>query len=338
LSKNVAIKEGSTSKQFGNAKKLRTNLVGGGTADWVPEDEVQLTSLHITEDGTYNANDEGYYGYNPVTVSGIGSCTFTAEDGDVLGGEELVGGNEYSHDPEDEEDPIKLLPSYIVIEQEPDITEYYDLDPIILMGMKVKAYSNDGVVWTSEEWADEYIPLEEIAFEPIKANKEEATPSATYGEFCLVESGEQVPEVADNFMWSESPIFLHGIKFQFPRGWGNIIVTNPETGVSSSAFSAHNYDEETKIIVWVEHIESDGVDHYTLKGVARKPRSGSEILGVDAVALFSDHTIKRANEQEITIKWDREKDGKPLTDKFVITVIDPPTQSDDDDDFEGGGG
>lgn len=56
-------------------KLLRTNLQGGGTCDWVPEDETQLIAKVITQDGTYNAFDElgDIYGYSEVTVQGIGS-------------------------------------------------------------------------------------------------------------------------------------------------------------------------------------------------------------------------------------------------------------------------
>ena len=56
-------------------KRLRTNLQGGGTCDWVPEDETQLIAKVITQDGVYEASDEGndVYGYSEVTVQGIGS-------------------------------------------------------------------------------------------------------------------------------------------------------------------------------------------------------------------------------------------------------------------------
>lgn len=61
-----------TSKQ---TKLLRTNLQGGGTCDWVPEDETQLIPKVITQDGVYKASDEmgNIYGYSQVTVQGIGS-------------------------------------------------------------------------------------------------------------------------------------------------------------------------------------------------------------------------------------------------------------------------
>lgn len=61
-----------TSKQ---TKLLRTNLQGGGTCDWIPEDETQLIPKVITQDGVYKASDEmgNIYGYSQVTVQGIGS-------------------------------------------------------------------------------------------------------------------------------------------------------------------------------------------------------------------------------------------------------------------------
>ena len=38
MSKNIIIQEGGNSKQF-TASKLNTALVGGGSCNWVPEDE-----------------------------------------------------------------------------------------------------------------------------------------------------------------------------------------------------------------------------------------------------------------------------------------------------------
>jgi len=68
MSKNIVIQEGGVGRQF-TADKLTTPLVEGGTCNWVPEDEVQLETKFITENGTYVAKTDGKYGYSQVTVN-----------------------------------------------------------------------------------------------------------------------------------------------------------------------------------------------------------------------------------------------------------------------------
>lgn len=72
MAKNITIREGDTSKQF-TAKKLKTNLVGGGTANWVPEDEavdyVEIKPHEFTQNGTFNPSDFNADGFGQVKVN-----------------------------------------------------------------------------------------------------------------------------------------------------------------------------------------------------------------------------------------------------------------------------
>ena len=72
MSKNITISEGATAKNFTGASKIRTNLLGGGTQNWVPEDEainyVDLATLSVTDNGTYTAQDEGCQGFSEIDV------------------------------------------------------------------------------------------------------------------------------------------------------------------------------------------------------------------------------------------------------------------------------
>ncbi len=78
MSKNIVYQTKKKGKSVAGEAKgiklLRTNLQGGGTCDWVPEDETQLIPKVITQDGVYKASDEigDIYGYSEVTVQGIG--------------------------------------------------------------------------------------------------------------------------------------------------------------------------------------------------------------------------------------------------------------------------
>lgn len=64
MAKNISILEGRKSRNFSQTKKLRTNLVGSGTQDWVPEDEAgdycDFESIEITENGIYMPQGHGY--------------------------------------------------------------------------------------------------------------------------------------------------------------------------------------------------------------------------------------------------------------------------------------
>lgn len=108
MPKNIVIAEGTQGKTFTAVEKIRTKLQGGGTCNWIPEDEAgDYTNLknktirengeylpsadnctgyskvtvnvrtntkakRITENGTYNATDDGADGYSSVTVDVAG--------------------------------------------------------------------------------------------------------------------------------------------------------------------------------------------------------------------------------------------------------------------------
>ena len=70
MSKNITIQEDGVGKQL-TVDKLKTNLVGGGTCLWVPEDDVALGSKRILKNGTYRASDDGRR--RPATEMSTGS-------------------------------------------------------------------------------------------------------------------------------------------------------------------------------------------------------------------------------------------------------------------------
>ena len=121
MAKNITIREGDTSKQF-TAQKLKMNLVGGGTTNFIPEDEAvdyvdlkdhtfrqagtfnpsqfncdgfrqvkidipaDVKEKTITANGEYNAGDDNVLGYSKVTVAvpgGGGGGPFTVRFFDV---------------------------------------------------------------------------------------------------------------------------------------------------------------------------------------------------------------------------------------------------------------
>ena len=137
MSKNITIQEGGIGKQL-TVDKLRTDLVGGGSCLWVPEDERQLTTKHITENGTYRASDDGYYGYSEVTVNGVGSVTGR----DPTTGEEV----EVHRDPTTGEIVETVIPTEIRVIEPPTNPYgiYQNGQTITKDGMVVKAYGANG--------------------------------------------------------------------------------------------------------------------------------------------------------------------------------------------------
>ena len=71
MSKNITIAEDGVSRNF-TAKKLKTNLQGGGNCTWIPEDEAAdyctFKELKVTANGTYKASDKNCDGFDKVKV------------------------------------------------------------------------------------------------------------------------------------------------------------------------------------------------------------------------------------------------------------------------------
>jgi len=73
LPKNIVIAEGTQGKTFTAVEKIRTKLQGGGTCNWIPEEEAgdytNLKNKTIRENGEYLPSDDNCTGYKKVTVN-----------------------------------------------------------------------------------------------------------------------------------------------------------------------------------------------------------------------------------------------------------------------------
>ena len=205
MSKNITISEGTQAKNFNNIHKLRTNLIGGGTQYWVPEDEagdyaklseksitangtytasdenkdgyskvivnvpapeIDLITKRITANGTYIATDEGVDGYNQVIVTGIGNAV--GVDPSDQGGDE----NEYYIHQNSECNVIEKtpLPSFLRIVTYPTKTQYNDGELIDISGIVVQAFMRDGTIWEDAAHPGGIIPTSELAHLPYRAH------------------------------------------------------------------------------------------------------------------------------------------------------------------------
>ena len=351
MSKNIAIQEGGIARQF-TADKLKTALVGGGNCYWVPEDEVNLSTLSVTENGTYDATDDGSYGYSQVRVNvpggaggapgGIGS-SIKGVDPDT-GNESLVTVDENGNIEKTD------LPSSIRVETPPDIVEYIDGVALDYTGLVVKAYKKNGQLWTDADHPDGIIPINELTLSETTADIDKVTISK--GTKTL--DGKSV-EVAQNVTI-----------IQNVNGHLNCAITN--TALEGSVITV-NYtgrymavmDNDTASIHYVN--SQDGEWRYresergqqgfiaidTLIGTSRV--SGKQLYyeyikgsnlsdggvwsrenvpdlsrtdgldGIDIadIALYGTGTI--GGGESILVAWTRPGDATELTDSFVITVI-----------------
>lgn len=162
MSKNIVIQEGGIGKQL-TADKLKTNLVGGGSCLWVPEDDTRLGTKYISENGTYKASDDGYYGYSEVTVSGIGTATGKDGDGDQA---------QTTVDPETGELVTKKLVESIQITTPPTKTTYQDGETIDFSGLVVHGYSSTGRDMG-------VIPLNKLTISPTSATYDPTSASSS---------------------------------------------------------------------------------------------------------------------------------------------------------------
>ena len=201
MSKNIIIQEGGTGKQM-SVSKLKTNVVGGGTCLWVPEDEASLGTKSITSNGTYNASDDGKYGYSQVTVNVPGGSGSANPDGTPSTGggipssdpsspspsspggpgSGIVGtdpdsGNDYFIGVDNSGNIVTTpIPSILEMVNNPTKTSYEDGDPIDTTGAVVVAKNADGSPWTSPEYPDGIIPLNELELSTNTAEYDENYP------------------------------------------------------------------------------------------------------------------------------------------------------------------
>lgn len=326
MSKNITIQEGGVAKQL-TVDKLKTNLVSSGTCLWVPEDEVTLGTKVITENGTYKASDDGYYGYSEVTVNiaNAGTATGTDEDGD-----EAVA---YT-DPETGELVEEKVPSRIEVITPPTNPYgiYQDGQAITTNGMVVKAYLETGGEYGT-------VPNGEITLNPTTAVYDPSTDTGRHG------TATSDLETA----------FTQPISYSGTAGHSNATFTPPfSESVSAEACAGFKISSSNSVIVLYASssspaghiVSSNGRDDYA--GTTSYTHNGKTVYyGMmnfnDSGSWLYNGTINAVNgspagpdawtmvygtreeeqagsHQQITVSWPRPRDGKVLETTFEILV------------------
>lgn len=354
MSKNITIKEGGTAKQL-TVDKLKTNLVSGGTCLWVPEDEAQLTTKTITENGTYKASDDGYYGYSQVTVSGIGTVTGT----DPETGDEVV----VTTDPDTGEIVEDTVPSSIRVVTPPynPYGIYNDgqtIDISAQSGFEVVALLADGNVYEAEGYVLGHIPNSELSIDPTTATYDPSTVTSggtatiddttglsqdtidampiPYGTEIIGTTGTyetgMAPSMGDAITSLSNTEPVYSIALLDTNG--NITPYLCSKAAFNGVRATHNPGGEG---TYTQSFSSTGTMvngnpiHYaqvlsTSRWTLQTP-DATEAMYIIEAAYVVCYGVRSGGQtgsrQEITVSWPRPHDGKVLTTTFEILVAPP---------------
>ena len=343
MSKNIVIQEGGIGKQL-TVDKLKTNLVGGGSCFWVPKDDTKLGNKYISENGTYRAQSDGYYGYSEVTVNGVGSVTGRDGDGDDATATVDDGGSIV----------ITKLPSSIVIEVPPSKSAYNDGETIDFSGMIVKAYTASGALWKDESHPYGVIPINELTLPVTVASASEVSGEVTTA------TSELIDGVVPMGSWTTRYLYVN---------WGIIEVTHTISGgaiAQKTNINTHNFETivasnlssdtitETNSYeikeIYEEYKGKDihfepytetvtgGMPHaytynnktaYYFAGVGNHsnvqdppPVSDIPFDGRVAWTILYGTVTTTGGTQKIPVNWNRPNDNMELSTSFEITVTD----------------
>lgn len=179
MSKNITIQEGGVGKQI-TVDKIKTNAVGGDAVFWIPEDNVNLVTKNITENGTYKARTtDNAYGYSQVKVNvpgGNGSADSsgvpTSDSGVSPGGpgSAIIGvdpsdGETYGYGVDEGGNVVKTrLPTSIQVSKAPDKTSYSDGETIDFSGIIVTLHGGDSALFVNSDYPNGRVPFSELIF------------------------------------------------------------------------------------------------------------------------------------------------------------------------------
>lgn len=331
----VSILEGQLERNFSGVKLLRTDLSGGGSCEWIPEDKIQLTTLNIRKNGTYKASDytdrdgNKYYGFSEVTVNVTGRTTIVDPE----------DGNEYSVETDTETGELKktVLPSTIDIVGLPTKTMYRDGDPINKSGIVVKAYLADGTLYNYKNYQFGGIPLSELDIDP--------TIAVSDGDIG-VDTDLDISPVPKPFSVEVGLEASVGSQRQIAKDYqGTVFVTGGygHGGDTNRGFTILASENPFKYGVYISNVfYSEGVaNQATINGktvyYATQTTEGTPVIPEDVVPNLINAFVdtskfqniawamvygeKKDGTQEITVKWKRPEDHKELTDVFKVAVI-----------------
>lgn len=345
MSKNIVIQEGGINKTLNAIKKIQTAKSGNGEVLWVPEEEVQLTSKHISKNGTYKASNDNAYGYKSVTVNvagGNGSADSSGKptgtvppggSGSAVTGKDPDTGNESVVGVDENGDLVTTkIPSSIKVTKLPDKTSYSEGQQIDYTGIAVSALDgNNNLMYM--------IPYSELIFTKhiVDQHSREEYHGNSWGansEYLISQSGSYLGTVEDRVFnkYNDDPaiaVFRDGTGVD---GWVGPMLISP---VPEACY----YTVNDSLITVIKSFEYDGMTWYVGHGWARQGANystslhttsiGTEIGDQTPAGLVNRTTLMTmvgawgeggAPDTSVPVNWQRPYDNKVLTDSFEITV------------------
>ena len=323
MSEAIKIKEGGVDRSQNQINKLKTNTVGGGVCFWVPETERQTDDKHITENGTYMAEEEGLYGYDEISVSVPNTGNMSGKGAD---------GNDYSITVDDDGYIVETkIPSAIQIEIPPLKNNYVAGEPIDLTGAVVKLYDGNGNVFTDATHPDGIVPLSELTPNPAIAQQTGDSKEYTDGDGLHVikitytqptqHASAFIGDIVVTTVRGKSETFGEGALGQtyYATKWqGNVYVYGLDfVGADSTRCNLYNVENATldggssaRVVVgeWVY----SGWDVDADRSYEYIPESTKDPYLADMGALFPESI-------QVAVEWTR-VDGAVLSDTFDIFI------------------
>lgn len=332
--KSITIKEGDLGKTMPSIDYLEIPKQGGGMTKWAAEENFPLKEKTVKGNGTFYAELDDCYGFSEFTVE-VDKESHTGDDGNEYVDDVVDGGGDEGGD----EVVEKLVPSSIKIETKPTKLTYEDGQDITIEGIVVKAYCGDGNLFTSEDYPDGIIPIDELEFEPKKADFEKAqfhwvllTSKAPYSIKSAPYPGYTDPSAGmikttnaagggghvnyklDNFGATVGKTVRISGQIKLSErvdSWSTASIQtlneNSHIGNFSKVFYEGTYNVNGKFVVG-EYDEFLRVSHNAWR--CETDYSGIKIA------------IGDSGNQAVTVSWGRPEDGKELSDKYDIQVGD----------------
>lgn len=360
MGENIIIQEGGVGKQL-TADKFKVNKVGGGTVLYVLESSTALGTKSITENGTYNAEDDGYAGYSQVHVNvsgggGGGGDSVVGRDSD---GDEAV----VTKDPDTGDLVVTKIPSSIRVTRPPTnpYGTYIDGQTITKDGMVVKGY-----LATGSEWGT--VPTADVTINPTTAVYDQSTDDM---EHTIDDSALEHPEYIsqplgsineaqfgvapqDSFIVNVSNISCdYMLIFKYSTGNYNVIGFSEQqsagqmkeityeryTDPITQQYNYRQYSETVKTTSQqtTTRVSGKAVYYLEFSEVAWRECDSvvNELSGLSmdirdiATILYDGEHTGRGSHQQIAVTWPRPGDGAVLETSFEILVGPRAGQGDD---------
>ena len=344
MSKNIVIQEGGIAKQL-VADKLKTNLSGGGTCNWVPEDETQLQIKYIDANGEYEASADNIYGYSKVVVRVPGGAGGEGPGGSgeaVPGGpgSSVVGTDEDGDEAEvsvdsDGDIHTQKIPSSIKVLEPPTNPYgiYLNGQTISTDGMRVDAYLKSGDRWQT-------IPSNQITLDPTTATYDPSTDyqDSTYDDITAHYKNASSVKIAylsgttEHYELYEvtsgdGPFYAFGTRYTTAlasRGIGGFVCSpNPFTGTKNgqrATTQSYTLDNRTVYFLGRDAYQDSFNPYVDAPLNETNSNTGPTDQQIAYAICYGEHGQQIGSHQTITASWPQPRTGKPLTDTFEILV------------------